>query len=377
MIHLLLSFMISTIIALLVVRLQHFHGHITSDHDTSGIQKFHTHPVPRIGGVPIMLALVGVWSWQWFEKTLEAPIFGLFLLASLPAFLAGLLEDITKRVSSGVRLFFTMLAAGLAFYWLDAQLVRLDIAWLDALLESSLFLSLALTAFAVGGLSNAINLIDGYNGLAAGVSIFILFGIAYVGFIVNDPLIWQIAFALIGAIGGFLVWNYPAGLIFLGDGGAYLIGYVIAELSVLLIFRHPEVSAWFPLLAVFYPVFETLFTIYRRVFIAKTHPGMPDAAHLHQLIYKRVVRWAVGSKHPHHRLSRNSMTSPYLWILCSVSLIPAIFFWRNTLILQGFAIAFCFVYVWLYRRIVRFDSPRWMIIKQRAHKKNSVEHNNE
>jgi UDP-N-acetylmuramyl pentapeptide phosphotransferase/UDP-N-acetylglucosamine-1-phosphate transferase len=60
-----------------------------------------------------------------------------------------------------------------------------------------------------------------------------------------------------------LIWNYPRGKIFLGDGGAYLLGFWLAELSVLLVVRHPEVSPWFPMLLLVYPIFETLFSMYR------------------------------------------------------------------------------------------------------------------
>ena len=70
---------------------------------------------------------------------------------------------------------------------------------------------------------------------------------------------------LAGATAGFLVWNYPRGLIFAGDGGAYLWGVVIAMASVLLVQRHALVSPWFPMLLLIYPVWETLFSIYRKL----------------------------------------------------------------------------------------------------------------
>ena len=68
---------------------------------------------------------------------------------------------------------------------------------------------------------------------------------------------------------GFFVWNFPAGLIFLGDGGAYFLGFYVAELAILLLHRNPAVSPMFPLLLCIYPVFETLFSIYRRTLPAR------------------------------------------------------------------------------------------------------------
>jgi membrane protein YdbS with pleckstrin-like domain len=92
---------------------------------------------------------------------------------------------------------------------------------------------------------------------------------------------------------------------------------------------------------------------------------MPDGVHLHMLIYKRVLRWAVGSKVAAQLARRNSMTSPYLWVLCLSAVLPATIFWRHTKVLAVCCLVFIVVYVWLYRRIVRFRSPRWMIYKKK------------
>ena len=173
---------------------------------------------------------------------------------------------------------------------------------------------------------------------------------------------------MIGALLGFLIWNYPRGLIFLGDGGAYFIGFWIAELSILLTLRNPSVSVWFPLLLCMYPIFETLFSIYRRVVLRRSHPGVPDSSHLHHLIYKRVVRWAVSSRLPTDELIRNSLTAPYLWSLCLLSAIPVIVFWQNPLILQLFALLFAVSYVALYRMLVKFSAPQWMTLRFKKYK---------
>lgn len=82
------------------------------------------------------------------------------------------------------------------------------------------------------------------------------------------------------------------------------------------------------------------------------------------LIYKRLMRWAVGSKSERHRLRRNSMTSPYLWLLSLLAVAPATMFWSNMWMLVIFSALFIVVYIWLYQRIVRFRVPRWLIIKK-------------
>ena len=128
----------------------------------------------------------------------------------------------------------------------------------------------------------------------------------------------------------------------------------------MLLVRNPQVSPLFPLLVCVYPIFETLFSIYRRRVLRSVPPSMPDGIHLHSLIYRRVMRWAVGDRSAKALTRRNSMTSPYLWLLCMLSVIPATLFWNNTLLLGSFLLLFALTYLGLYWRIVRFRSPRLM-----------------
>jgi UDP-N-acetylmuramyl pentapeptide phosphotransferase/UDP-N-acetylglucosamine-1-phosphate transferase len=360
---LILSFLVSLLISLWVVRYSHLHAPFTADADFSGVQKFHSISVPRIGGVGIVLGLLLSLTARYFQND-EVGTFGLLLLMSaLPAFISGLAEDVTKKVGVKTRLSATVISAFIAGYFLNAWLSSVQILGIDNLMMSYPFVAIAITCFAVGGVANAFNIIDGYNGLSSMVAIIILSGITYVAFQVNDYSIMIAALAMIGALMGFLVLNYPRGAIFLGDGGAYFVGFWIAELSVLLTARHPEVSKWFPLLLCLYPIFETVFTIYRRVVLQKAHPGMPDALHLHQLIYMRIVRPSIGGHSDAAKAQCNALTSPYLWVLTTLAVIPAILFWQYHQLLKGFAVLFVVTYVWLYWAIVRFKSPRWIHLK--------------
>jgi len=354
---LVLSFLVSLAANFLIVRYKHLHLHLTADSDLSGIQKFHAIPVPRIGGVGIIVGALIALSFQYLQSV-EAGLFGLTLvLCSLPAFLAGLIEDITKRVGVKFRLMATILSAALAGILLNAWLTSIQVFGIDNLLLVFPAFAIIFTCIGVAGVANSFNIIDGYNGLSSMVAVTILAGIAYVAFQVQDHLIMVSALAMVGALLGFLVWNYPRGLIFLGDGGAYLVGFWIAELSVLLTARHSEISKWFPLLLCIYPVFETIFTIYRRVFLMRKHPGLPDALHLHQLIFRRLVPRPSDRQNSQLLTIQNAKTSPYLWALSLFAVIPAILFWQNHLVLKFFSLVFMATYLWIYWRIVRFKSP--------------------
>jgi UDP-N-acetylmuramyl pentapeptide phosphotransferase/UDP-N-acetylglucosamine-1-phosphate transferase len=355
----LVSFVVSALLTLLVIKHSKLHGRAL-DNNFTGVQKVHMYAVARIGGLPIFLAvaLTAVLS-IWREPTLGYSLMMLLGCSSI-AFAGGIVEDFTAAVRPSRRLILTMAAAVLAYVVLDAKISRLDMPFHTWKL-GALWLVLPLTVLAVAGIANAVNLIDGFNGLASVVTIFMLLSLAYVGWQVSDMFILVSALTVAGATAGFLIWNYPAGLIFLGDGGAYFIGFMLGELALLLVMRNPQVSTWYAALLLIYPTFETVFSVYRRMFVRGKSPTMPDGIHLHSLIFRRVVQWAVGRKDARALMRRNARTSPYLWLFSLTAVIPATVFWRNTGFLIFFCLLFIISYVWLYARIVRFRSPRWLI----------------
>ena len=362
MTSLILSFIVSFLATLLVIRSTKKHERLSADHDLSGPQKFHARPVPRIGGVGIIIAVaMGALSAILMGKPEARPMWWL-IVCSLPTFVAGLAEDLTKGQSPRRRLFFTAVSAMLAAWLLDAVLVRTAVPGVDRLMVWAPF-AVTLTVFVVAGVANAINIIDGFNGLASMCVLMMLLAIGYVAFQVGDGFILTAALILAGAVMGFFVWNFPAGLIFLGDGGAYFLGFVLAELCVLLLHRNPQVSPIFTLLLCAYPIFETMFSIYRKKFLRSMSPGMPDGVHLHMLVYKRLMRLMVGTTSDRRQTRRNSMTSPYLWVLCMMSVIPAVLWWDNTFVLTCFLVIFMLSYIFLYWSIVRFKTPKWLVFR--------------
>ncbi|QPF72747.1 glycosyl transferase [Roseateles sp. DAIF2] len=362
MLFLLIPFLVATIVTLLVVRSSTRHGHLSADHDLSGPQKFHARPVPRIGGVGIFAGLVGGVLLMWLQSHGQAKMGLLLLLCGLPAFAAGLIEDFTKKVSPAKRLLATAVSAALGGWVIGALITRTDIPGLDWLVATTVG-AMLVTVFVVAGVANSVNIIDGFNGLSSMCVSLMLLVFAYVAYEVGDLELALWALAGVGAILGFFVWNYPAGLIFLGDGGAYFMGFFLAEIGILLIARHEQVSPLFPLMVCIYPVFETVFSIYRRRFLRDASPGDPDGIHLHSLVYRRLMRWAVGAKDARAITKRNSMTAPYLWMLCVTSLVPALLFWDSTPILAGCMLVFGVLYVGLYWRIVRFRTPKWLVFR--------------
>jgi UDP-N-acetylmuramyl pentapeptide phosphotransferase/UDP-N-acetylglucosamine-1-phosphate transferase len=359
-----LSFLTSCIVSLLVVRSANAHARISADRNLTGPQKFHARPVPRVGGVGIFMGLLIGIVWADAFKMPMTPTLWLLLLTAMPAFLSGLAEDLARNVAPRWRLWFIAGSSGLGIWLLDAVIIRTDIPGLDTLIQWYP-VAVGFTVLAVTGLSNAINIIDGFNGLASMCALFMLLAVAYVSYQVGDVAMFSAAVIVAGAALGFFVWNFPAGLIFLGDGGAYLLGFLLGELCIMIVHRNERVSPMFPLLLCAYPVFETVFTMYRRKFVRGVATGAPDGIHLHTLIHRRLIRWTLQDSPKRRRLTRrNSMTSPYLWVLCLMTIIPSLLWWDSTPALLSFMLVFILLYVWLYSRIVRFKTPRWMVFRR-------------
>lgn len=330
-------------------------------------QRFHAGDIPRLGGAALLLGLVSSWVLGMAQSSLGDPgslnlggWVGGWLVVLLPAAVGGIAEDMTQRLRVYYRLGLTGLSGVLAVALLDMTVPRLGLPWLDVLLVAAPWLGWCIVMLAVAGLPHAFNIIDGYNGLAGMVALIVCLALAHVALQVGDRALATLLVCTAAATGGFLVWNYPRGMLFAGDGGAYIWGVVIALASISLVQRNVDVSPWFPLLLLIYPVWETLFSIYRKL-ARGVSPGMADALHLHQLIYRRIVRSVFHDDDDAQRmLMRNNRTSPYLWAFTMLTVVPAVLFWRNTGVLMAFCALFGVSYVAAYLAIVRFKVPGWI-----------------
>jgi UDP-GlcNAc:undecaprenyl-phosphate/decaprenyl-phosphate GlcNAc-1-phosphate transferase len=281
-----------------------------------------------------------------------------------PGFAGGLVEDFTKRAGALMRLVLTAIAATLGVALLGARITHVDIPGLDFLLAMPA-VSFVVTVFAITGVAHATNVIDGLNGLAGFVGLLAAIALAIVAAIVGDSLVFLPTCLLAASIAGFLPVNFPRGRIFLGDGGAYLVGLVLAVLSVLLVRRNAEVSAWFPLVLLAYPVWETLFSMYRRKLRGRS-TGKADALHLHSLVYRRVVRWRGYTASSSDYVTRNSLASLYLWPLPAACFFYALAFWSNSLALQLGTACFAVLYVVAYRRVVQLRIPERLVVRAKT-----------
>ncbi|MGB4346460.1 MAG: glycosyltransferase [Burkholderiaceae bacterium] len=338
-----LPLMVSFAVCLLLVMTVRWHGQLTLDHPI-GVQKAHVIPVPRVGGVGVYLALLVTELLVPFgtHDTLE-----FILLAGVPALTVGLMEDMTKRVGVMARLVATMISGLMICLSTRMSLTSLDLPVVDSLLAVPA-VSILFTMVALAGLANAVNIIDGFNGLASGCMAIASATLGAVAWSVGDRDLAFAAAALTMAMLGFLLVNFPWGKIFLGDGGAYFAGFALAWIAVLLPERNPEVSPWVSLLACAYPVIETVYSMARRL-KARCAVGQPDALHLHSLVKTQLVM-----RHCGHwpRWARHALVSPPLWLCAALpAALASVLSEQGTPILM-FAFAGCVVlYHLLYQRL--------------------------
>jgi UDP-N-acetylmuramyl pentapeptide phosphotransferase/UDP-N-acetylglucosamine-1-phosphate transferase len=324
-IGLLWGFLVALATSVAIVLTTKWHGKFTLD-GTHGVQKFHVVPTPRIGGIAIFAGLLAACVAVPDElRALLVPV----LVAGLPAFAFGVAEDLTKRVSVRTRLLATMASGVCAWLLTDASVTGIGVPLVDDALAHQP-LAVMFTAFAVGGVANSVNIIDGFNGLASGTVAICLAALGLIALGCGDVPLACLCFLVAATVLGFFLVNFPFGKLFLGDGGAYLLGFLLAWFAVMLAYRNPGVSVWAPLLACAYPVFETLFTIVRRVW-ARSHPGEPDSEHLHSLV-KRGIALRLF---PNLRADlRNASVSPFLWVIAVVPAACAVRFahWTSALL---------------------------------------------
>lgn len=358
--HAVFAFMASALLCVAVLVTQKFHGRFSLDDDLDAVQKLHSQPVPRIGGLPIFLAFFATLASVLLPT--ETQFFVALLVASAPVFVAGFWEDLTKRVSARLRLFWAMVSGLLACFFLGAVVNDLGLAWLNNALAWAPF-AFVFSAFAMAGMANAINIIDGLNGLASGVVCLIAVALAFLSAQLGDGLLVSVSVVLAFSVLGFWLFNFPFGRIFLGDGGAYLMGLLLGALAILLKARNPEMDAWLILSVLAYPVVEVVFSIFRRV-KTKASPDQPDFKHFHQLIQRFLVD-CINNATPANvtvsklRVDMNSNTTPFLWCFCMFTIVLA--FAGNFLNWAplGFVLTLFFYtvsYYWLARRVLKLEA---------------------
>ena len=236
-------------------------------------RKVHKHNMPRLGGMAIFLAFI---ICLLLSGKVAGPLLGV-VYGAVIIFIVGMLDDIFQ-LSPLVKLIGQIIAAAVAIHY--GVVVHFVTNPFDGWFELGI-LSLPLTFLWIVGVSNAINLIDGLDGLAAGVSGIAATTLGIVSLMQGQITVALAAFILVAALAGFLPYNFHPAKTFMGDGGSNFLGFVLACLSIMGTAKSAAVISLFvPIVILGIPIFDTFFAIIRRI-NNRTPIFLPDKAHLH------------------------------------------------------------------------------------------------
>ena len=241
-------------------------------------RKMHAKAIPRLGGAPIFLAVslaslvagyIGGLGWtRWLP----------LVICNALIFSVGFVDDL-KPLGAKVKLVGQM-GTALILYSLGVSIDMLSNPFGDGTLALGWW-SLPLTLLWLVSIPNIVNLIDGMDGLAGGFGLFLCLTLAFLGYYGNQPDVLVVSLSMAGALAGFLIFNLPPAKIFLGDGGAYLIGFFIASVSLFTSNKGSIIGALFVIvIALGVPILDTLFAIIRRA-IRGVSIFNADAEHIH------------------------------------------------------------------------------------------------
>jgi UDP-GlcNAc:undecaprenyl-phosphate GlcNAc-1-phosphate transferase len=279
------SGILSAVFVQISIWLAHWSG-LTDGPD--GGRKTQDRPIPKLGGIAVAMAFTLVFL---TAVGISGEITAFQLLASvlLPALIVaglGFIDDI-RTLNPWIRLVAqTMLSLLVWFTGTQIAFFRLD--WLDAIV----------TVLWIVGLTNAMNLLDNADGLAASTALVASLGTGIVAALYGQYFVAGLAFALAGTAAGFLWHNWAPATVYLGDAGAYFLGFLLAIVTLRL--RPVGIalpwSALIPVLLVFVPIVDTTFVVIRRLLAGK-HPFTPGRDHLSHLLMDRglTVRQSVAT----------------------------------------------------------------------------------
>ncbi len=303
------------------------------------IQRIHLNETPRLGGLIFILSLV---SFVAFSNTNESTqLFQLILICLIPIIVIGLKEDLFHNVEPAIRLL-TLLFVGWLFRakFSGPLPILTDVPIIGKLflLQGGISFFYILSMVAV---ANGMNLIDGVNGLCGAVALSILSTLLFLSYKTGDITMLSLIFSVILILIPFMLVNYPYGLIFLGDLGAYCLGLIVSMLTIILFGRHPEISPWGAALILIYPATEVVFSLLRRM-VRGVSIYHADTAHLHLKLFH------FFRPQPHYKKIANTLVTPVLSGLWLLPLLAISWVYQKPLFIWIAIILFIALYGLLY-----------------------------
>lgn len=253
--------------------------------DKPNERKIHSHPIPRLGGVAIWICtILSFFALIILSYYPHRSLLSGLLLGSSLMFLLGLTDDV-YGLSAKFK-FIIQISIATIVFCLGVKIASVFIPFIG-LVKIPAILSYILTIGWIVGISNAVNFIDGVDGLAGSVITIssVTLGLMSVALVPSDTVSSLIAFILAGSMLGFLTYNFHPAKIFMGDSGALFAGFLLSTLSIMYSMKSGDCKMYVPLLILAVPIADITFSSMRRI-LKGTSPFTADAGHIHHKLLK-------------------------------------------------------------------------------------------
>ena len=302
-------------------------------------QAFHENLTYRLGGIIYFSLLILVFLYLYFARnflSLEYILFCTFF------FILGLTDDLKANIAPKLRLIIMIVFLIALVLFNDTHIKKTGLDFLDNLIDIDIF-SLIFICLCFLFIVNGSNLIDGFNGLLCIHSLIIFITLFLINLYFNDTSLTHLLFCIILVNLIFLKFNFPKAQMFLGDGGAYLIGALIAVSVIKTSNLNLSISPFFFCILLFYLFFEVFFSFFRKIFVAKQNPLLPDNQHLHMSLYKLLL------KRSNKKIKANYTTSIYINITYLILISPGIIYMQDGLFCRYYFFFLLIVYIFFYK----------------------------
>ena len=271
-----IAFIIGLFLVPLIISFSEKKGLLDQPND----RKIHSHPIPRLGGVAIWICtILSFFALILLSYYPHRSLLSGILLGSSLMFLLGLIDDI-YGLSAKFK-FVVQISIATIVFCLGVKISSIFLP-IIGLIDLNPIISYILTIGWIVGICNAVNFIDGVDGLAGSVITIssVTLGLFAVALVPSDTVSALLAFILAGSMLGFLTYNFHPAKIFMGDSGALFGGFLLATLSVMYSMKTTDVKMYLPLLILSVPILDITFSSLRRI-LKGTSPFVADAEHIH------------------------------------------------------------------------------------------------
>jgi len=327
----------------LLLNFKNLKNKLLADDQFNKPQAFHEKSTHRLGGITIFLSLVLVFLYLFFFKNIF--LFEYISFCTL-FFILGLVDDLKINIRPKFRL---LIMIGLLIILViknDFYIEKSGLNFLNNLLDTDIF-ALIFICLCFLFIINGSNLIDGFNGLLTIHTLIIFIVLFLINFINGNNDLSYMLFFVVWPILIFLKFNFPKAEIFLGDSGAYLLGSFVAISVIYSSKLNPSISPFFFCVLLFYLFFEVFFSFFRKIFVVKQSPLLPDKQHLHMFLYKYFLKKNKKKLISHYKVSI------YINAIYLLLIIPAIIFLKDGLFCRYYFFSLLILYIYFYKKLYK------------------------